>query len=137
MIPFQRLKRYFTYHRIFSSCLIVLLLTQVFSRPFIIVDYWMNTSSYLQNCENKAKPKLHCNGRCQMMKKMKSQDKSDSQTPEKRAGRSIEQVQSSKTFFTEINTSVNSTQLVSLIYIQYADDLLIGHSGSIFHPPQV
>ena len=30
---------------------------------------------YAKNCINKARPKLHCNGKCQMMKKMRKRKK--------------------------------------------------------------
>ena len=71
-----------------------------------------------------------------MMKKMKSHDKSDSQAPEKRAERSPETIQSSKTFFAEINAISTQHVSLSLSYIDYAETLLNGHGTSIFHPPQ-
>lgn len=35
------------------------------------VDYFLNQQSYLESCVNKAKPNLHCNGKCQLALKLK------------------------------------------------------------------
>lgn len=35
------------------------------------VDYFLNQQSYLEACVNKAKPNLHCNGKCQLALKLK------------------------------------------------------------------
>ena len=45
---------------------------QVFNRSIIVLDYFANTASFAKNCENKARPMLHCNGKCQLMKKIKA-----------------------------------------------------------------
>ncbi len=57
---------------------------QVFNRACIVTSYYTNTAAYLKNCENKAKPMLHCNGKCQMLKKLKAEEKKDQQNPERR-----------------------------------------------------
>ena len=38
--------------------------------PGLLVDYYLNTGNYLENCINKDRPQLHCNGHCQLMTKM-------------------------------------------------------------------
>ncbi len=57
---------------------------QSFSGSFIIADYYTNTKSYVANCENKARPQMHCNGKCQMIKKISSEEKKDQQSPERK-----------------------------------------------------
>ncbi|HTE27488.1 hypothetical protein [Flavitalea sp.] len=49
-----------------------------------VVDYYLNTSSYSKNCENKAKPILKCNGKCQLAKKILEKQKQEEQTPEQK-----------------------------------------------------
>jgi hypothetical protein len=39
-----------------------------------MADYLVNIEAYKQKCINKAKPMLHCNGKCQMLKKIKKQE---------------------------------------------------------------
>jgi hypothetical protein len=57
---------------------------QSFNRVMIVFNYYGNTASFAKNCENKAKPMLHCNGRCQMMKKLKQEENKDKQNPQRR-----------------------------------------------------
>lgn len=72
----------------FKKLIAVVLFTafaaQTFNRAVIVFNYYTNTAAFARNCENKAKPKLHCNGRCQMMKKLKQEENKDKQNPERR-----------------------------------------------------
>lgn len=47
---------------------------QMFSKALIMLDYAVNTTTYALNCINKQKPKLECNGKCQMAKKMMEEE---------------------------------------------------------------
>ena len=57
---------------------------QCLNKPFIMMDYYANTAAYAKKCVNNAKPKLHCNGKCQMMKKLQQEEKNDQQAPERK-----------------------------------------------------
>ena len=57
---------------------------QTFYTSFIVADYYTNTQAFAKNCENIARPELHCNGKCQMIKKIKSEEKKEQQNPERR-----------------------------------------------------
>lgn len=57
---------------------------QCFHKSFIVLDYYNNTGQYAKVCINKSKPKLHCNGRCAMMKKLKADEKKDAENPERK-----------------------------------------------------
>ncbi|MGZ3850674.1 MAG: hypothetical protein ACXVKI_16180 [Flavisolibacter sp.] len=57
---------------------------QNFQQAFIVMDYYSHKAAYAQYCENKARPMLHCNGKCQMMKRLKEQEKKEQQDPERR-----------------------------------------------------
>ena len=54
---------------------------QTFDKALIVFNYYSNTVSFAKNCENKAKPMMHCNGRCQMMKKLKQEENKEKQNP--------------------------------------------------------
>jgi len=106
-------------------------LAQTFSKSFIVADYYVNTGSFAKNCVNKAKPKMHCNGKCQMMKKLKEQEKKEEQAPERKTELKTD-VLSSKSFFCTITVPVIMDRVV------FGDQH--GHSPvemprSIFHPP--
>lgn len=36
----------------------------------LLGDYYLNPQSYLAQCENRDKPKMDCNGKCQLAKKI-------------------------------------------------------------------
>jgi hypothetical protein len=104
---------------------------QTFYKTFIVTDYYTNTSAYAKNCENKAKPQLHCNGKCQMMKKLKQEEKKDQQNPERKADNKDEVI-SSKSFF----ASVNQIALVSKIHYNFFNNNSVqDRTSDFFHPP--
>ncbi len=56
--------------------LIVLLLTQTFSKWVLIMQYEINKKYITERlCENRNRPLLHCNGNCQLMQKMRAEEK--------------------------------------------------------------
>lgn len=59
--------------------LILLVFAQTFSKWFVVIEYDLNKEFISKNlCINKARPKLHCNGKCQMMKKLAEEEKQNS-----------------------------------------------------------
>ncbi len=52
-----------------------LLLSQTFQKSLILADYVLNSSSFAAQCINTNKPELHCNGKCQLSKKLNDVDK--------------------------------------------------------------
>ncbi len=56
---------------------------QSFSPVIIISDYYVNVSRYAALCINKAKVEMHCNGKCQMTKKLKEEDSREKQNPDR------------------------------------------------------
>lgn len=57
---------------------------QTFSGSLIVADYYTNTQSFATHCENKSKPELHCNGKCQMRKQISKEESKDQQNPERK-----------------------------------------------------
>jgi hypothetical protein len=57
------------------SILFFAFLTQHASRLYWVADYYINPTAYIKNCENKAKTKLNCKGKCQMSKKIKEEER--------------------------------------------------------------
>lgn len=98
------------------------------NRVMIVGGYY--TSAYAKNCENKASPKMKCGGRCQMMKKLKADEKKD-QLPSSRLS---EQVLSSKSFYASIH-SLNTAHLI------HCSNYLVTHLPvsitDFFHPPGI
>lgn len=105
---------------------------QTFNKALIELDYYVNTSAFAKNCENKAKPMMHCNGKCQMMKKLKEEEKKDHQNPERKMDNKNEVVWSSSSF-ASIELKKIQVPVPGLAnYISYCPQT---EPVDIFHPP--
>jgi hypothetical protein len=97
-----------------------------------MADYMVNLEAYKKACVNKARPMMHCNGKCQMLKKMKKQEgNTDSNTPVPKFNQ-LEVVLSSKSFFPSISFIATKNNFT---FYPYSDDFSSNYIGSIFHPP--
>ena len=109
-------------------------LLQSFSKWIIVADYEFNKEYISKNlCINKEKPKLHCNGKCQLMKKLAEEEKqnsSNSNNPGKEKFQDIVFLESCQFF---------SPAFSPLPEKKYADHLTVAKYpspiASIFHPP--
>ena len=54
--------------------LINALMAQTFPKTLVLIDYYFQTSIYAAYCINEDKPEMHCNGMCQLDKKMDDLD---------------------------------------------------------------
>ena len=77
--------------------LLLSIIGQTLNKAVLVTSYYANIQAYAKNCENKAKPQMHCNGKCQMMKKLRQEENKDKQNPERR--NNYDEVLSSKNFF--------------------------------------
>jgi hypothetical protein len=54
---------------------LIFLFTQTFSKWLIVAEFRLNQDFIAKNlCINRSKPKLHCNGKCQLMKKLAAEE---------------------------------------------------------------
>ena len=113
--------------------LIIAFIAQTFSGGLVMLNYYANTAAFAKNCENKAKPKMHCNGKCQMMKKLKQEEKQDQQNPERKSENKTE-VLSSKSFYCSAIAAI-STFAVKATPVE-KNYPVTDISYSFFHPPQ-
>ena len=110
------------------------LIVHTFSRSLVLADYLVNLESYKKECVNKAKPKLNCNGKCQMLKKIKKQEgESNTNTPAPKFNQQ-ELILSSKSFFPTIE--MFGVQKSNFFYA-YSSSFNSNYINSIFHPPGV
>ena len=106
---------------------------QTFNKVFIVVDYYVNTSSFAAHCENKAKPLMKCNGKCQMMKELKKEADKDHQYPDRRGENKNEIVLDCNILFTTIQTLPLS--IFKADYPFAKEDKVVKMQRRIFHPP--
>lgn len=117
--------------RYFGFILLLAFVAQTFSKSFIVAGYYVNTAAYAKNCENKAKPKMNCNGKCQVMKKLQQEDNKDKQNPDRKTDNK-EEVLSSRSFFTTLHCSIPAVQTLYPLL----DLSKVAHMPrTIFHPP--
>jgi hypothetical protein len=66
----------------FSYLLISLVLLQTFSREVLVVDFTLNQATITARfCVNKARPLLHCDGKCYFAKQLKKQEERENKAP--------------------------------------------------------
>lgn len=113
--------------------LILAMLAQTFIQGFYYLSYLVDRAAFEQNCINKAKTWLHCNGKCQLMKKIVESEKKQQNAPEiKLTGKStilfFNRTSYNNLFFTEQRSipSLYNTLTYPPGFIQ-----------GIFHPPAV
>jgi hypothetical protein len=105
---------------------------QNFQRLAIVLDYYSNQRAYAVLCENRNKPQLHCNGKCQMMKKLKAEEKNDANSRDSKL-MGFDDVVSSRSFFAELPDK--RFQLLSRRYPEFSSPLSAGQMLRIFRPP--
>lgn len=108
---------------------------QSFSSAVIKAYYHVNTAAYAKNCENKNKPWLHCNGKCQMHKQIQQENKKEQDNAAGKMSGRNEITLSSKSFFAKVQPSPvtgNKNQLVTPLSL----GCLVDRHTDIFHPPQ-
>ncbi|MFL5762301.1 MAG: hypothetical protein ACJ77K_00055 [Bacteroidia bacterium] len=63
---------------IITITLSLAILLQSAGKLIVIVDFGLNQEYIAKNlCENKAKPMMHCNGKCHLRKQLQKEDKKD------------------------------------------------------------
>jgi hypothetical protein len=118
-----------------ATILLLAFVAQTFSAPFIRLDYYFNQADYAKNCVNKKRPKMHCNGQCQVMKKIQEEEKKDQEQAERKMGSKLE-VLSSRSFYTN-NITQGFSEPISIAYFVGNDDTEIKMPRSFFHPPSI
>jgi len=119
-------------HKQITACILLAAFSlQMLSKGLVYIDYYTNTFSYAKNCINKTRPQMHCNGKCQMMKKLQQEEKKDSQVPPERKS-AVDDVISSRSFFA---TPVNCCDVQAIVYNDFVTPRLCDMPRSCFHPP--
>jgi hypothetical protein len=122
------------FKRLIAFLLLLAFMAGTFSRLWVVADYYAYTSKYAKNCVNKDKPSLHCNGKCQMSKKLNAEEKQQEKTQENKSetGHFI-------LFFSGIGNVINFNcyKAPSLKHLPFAiGNYSILAEHGIFHPPR-
>jgi hypothetical protein len=112
--------------------LLMVILIQSFSRWAIVIEYEFN-KSYIAKalCINKSIPQMHCNGKCQVMKKLA--EDADKNSPVKQTMRSF---QPDPFVIHSINICADHPSTIcQQLHTAFHFALPAQRSHSIFHPP--
>lgn len=117
-----------------SILLILAFSAQTFKGGMVLLNYYANTEAYAKNCVNKAKPKMHCNGKCQVMKKMQEEEKKDQQVPERKLETNLELISSNSLSF---DLDLIPYNLASTPITIDKNSPITDIAYAFFHPPQI
>jgi hypothetical protein len=68
--------------RILAYFLTTLMLLQTFGQELVVLDYQVHKARITELfCVNKARPQLHCNGKCHLAKKLRKAADAESKAP--------------------------------------------------------
>ncbi len=118
--------------KVLSFLLLLAFAAQSFGQAIIVADFYIN-QSYIAatKCENRYRPMLHCNGKCQLAIKMKQEEKKNEQNPERKLENKNEVISSRSFFAYDIIISARTYP----DHIVSSDKNTMDISYSIFHPP--
>jgi hypothetical protein len=108
-------------------------LCQLSGRYFIMFEFYLNQSYIAKNlCINRNNPQMHCNGHCQMKKKLSEEDKQNQENPERRVENKSEQ-------FVPCTAIADIQPVCVTVFHDHHTPQTIGSpidlSYTIFHPP--
>jgi hypothetical protein len=115
--------------------LLTAMLLHTFSGWLVVADYYVNTNSYAKNCENKARPKMRCNGKCQMMKKIAAVEKEEKEKPEEKSNNKSEW-QLLYTIISMLSLQHYSSCTLSTFIFPISSGAISHYSFAPFHPPK-
>lgn len=114
--------------------LTITIFLQTFSTYIIQADFFLNRSYIAKNlCVNREKPRMQCNGKCYLSKKLKEQENQDQQVPVSKN----EQFNIQPFFVPAPFLLVNTGTAIKMKYFIKNDQAVASFSHSIFHPPIV
>lgn len=113
------------------SILFIAFMALVFNKWITIAEFRYNRDYIAKNlCENRNRPLMHCSGKCQLMKRMTSDEKENAPaTAYKFSGETLLFMETDDLF------KVKKQEKGKLIIPQNINSHLSGHSISVDHPP--
>jgi len=109
------------------------ILLQTFSQVVIVAQYYANKDYIAKNlCENRGKPKMHCDGKCCLKKRLAKEGKDQVPSP-----RNQKSEQTVTLFFTDHVPAVWQAfvEPVPNHYFNRDDLRTFSFHSSVFHPP--
>jgi hypothetical protein len=107
------------------------ILLQSAGKLIVVLDYQLNKDYISKNlCENKARPKMHCNGKCHLRKQLQKEEKKENNNNAMKERSEVQLFSGSSRLefdplsFSEITHQTPYNAVASIL-----------HSAAVFHPP--
>ena len=123
------------YRQLLAAILMLAFTVQTFNQGLIVFGFYANQDAIANKlCVNKAKPKMLCHGKCQLMKKLQEEEKKDKENSERKIDNKSEIF-----FINDTYTSVNYETVYNTgsNFPLYNEPLINIYLIDIFHPPQL
>ncbi len=118
--------------RFCAYLLFVALTLQSFYRSIMAVEYQIHLPDYIAKCINKDKPQLHCNGQCELMKKIEEKE-------DKEAKKNVVVYEYSSLYVHNGSIALALPQLQEVTdqgrFSPYLIDYRFNYHAAIFRPP--
>ena len=119
--------------KILSIVLLFAIAFNVFAKVFLCVNYVANKAEITRKyCENKAKPKMHCDGKCHLKKQLKKEEKKESVPASQDKNEQLETL-----FFAEFKSNLHHQIIKSsnhqIVYLSFFSH---SHTHAVFSPPK-
>ncbi|MGV3538862.1 MAG: hypothetical protein ACO1OQ_03575 [Rufibacter sp.] len=121
--------------RTVTILLLAVMLTQAFSKVFVLLDYQANKEFITKFlCINREKPQLHCNGKCYLMQKLKKAEQAENAAGQKEQ----KQKQDITLYFQPLAASQPAlTRSNPSSFSFFCAGKTSGAHLAVFHPPQI
>jgi len=118
--------------KLVATILIFAFFGQSFNQYWYYLDYLVEKKEYVKRCENKALPQLHCNGKCQLMKKIREQQEKDrGPAPELKLAAKSDLISPSVAF----NLAPLKTKEATRIFLARTIGAPVDRPSGLFRPP--
>ena len=117
--------------KIIASILLFAFLGQTFNQEWYYLGYLLQKKAYMEQCVNKARPQMHCNGKCLLMKQIGEQEKKE-QAPALKFASRVEVLPAKSSFLLSFNFPV---QRIQARFFPWNSGIPVDQPSSIFHPP--
>lgn len=105
---------------------------QTFDQGWYYLGYLVEKKEYMKRCENKALPQLHCNGKCQLMKKLQEQQKKEQGAPPELKLAAKAEIAFLKS---QLLLAPQAIQTRGITYLIRTIGYPVNRPSSLFHPP--
>lgn len=101
-----------------------------------LIEYYLKMEEYKAKCINRAKPKLHCNGKCYLMKQLKALH-TEKSVPTSPAPVKINFEDYPVALIAQRTLYLTSIDNRKKLYPPQHDTAISSYTVKIFHPPKV